>query len=206
MIFCTEVSAQSAVDKDKKKIKQVLEEFKVGFQERDTTKAPTWCDRIFYDNVEIIGTYSIHSGEREWFTGKDKAVVVFKNDWINWGDLDAHVENANIGMDEDLAWISFDAIITKSPKNSRCRTADQSSLNMLKNMAKLSQKNDARSNRLKLMEAAYYANLVLYQYERGEKFVWPIRISGVLQKKDNVWKFRQMHFSHPNRGFPNVRN
>lgn len=213
LIFCLsffailcQVSAQEINNIDVENIKEVLEYFKKGYTERDTSKASAWCDKIFYGNIEIIGTYSIHPESREWFTGKDKAVSVFKHDWIAWGDLDAKIEKANINVDDNLAWVSFEATVTKTPRNSRCRSAEESASNMLKNIAELSVAKDSISSQLKLMQAAYFANLILYQYGQGDVFVWPIRISGVLQKKNDVWKFRQMHFSHPNRGFPNVRN
>ena len=153
-----------------------------------------------------MGTYSSHPNTSEWFKGIEKAIKVFKYDWVAWGDLDADVANANIDYDGDLAWVSFEATVTRSPENSRSRTAEESSGNIFNHFKDIAEEDDGRSNNLKLMEAAYYANLILYQYEQGEEFVWPIRISGVLQKKDGMWKFRQMHFSHPNRGFPNVRN
>jgi len=184
---------------------KTLDLFQKGYAERDTTKAEEWCNNIFFDNVEIIGTWSIHPNTSEWFKGKERAVRVIKGDWIGWGDLDANIEEANIDFDENLAWVSFEAIVTRSSENSRSRTADESASNILKHFAKLSEE-DEKPSKLRLLETAYYANLILYQYEQGEEFIWPIRISGVLQKKDGLWKFRQMHFSHPNRGFPNVRN
>jgi hypothetical protein len=202
----TYLSAQADKLTDMDEIQDVLQVFKRGYAERDTSKASAWCDRIFYDNVEIIGTYSVHPNSREWFSGKNKAVGVFANDWVAWGDLNAKVEDANINIDDNVAWVSIEATVTKSPRNSRARTAEQSASNILKHIAKLSEEDDDKTSRLKLMEAAYYANLVLYQYEQGDEFVWPIRISGVLQKQNGEWKIRQMHFSHPNRGFPNVRN
>lgn len=198
--------AQTSEQNGTVEIQDVLKVFQRGYAERDTSKALAWCDQIFYDNVEIIGTYSVHPNSREWFSGKHKAVGVIAHDWIAWGDLNAKVDDANINIDDTVAWVSFEATVTKTPRNSRGRTAEQSASNILKHIAKLSEEESDRSYRLKLMEAAYYTNLALYQYEQGDEFVWPIRISGVLQKKNGTWKFRQMHFSHPNRGFPNVRN
>lgn len=197
--------AQETEQDDFTRVWEVLEVFQAGYVERDTSLVSTWCDRIFHDNVEIIGTYSVHPDSREWFTGKDLAMKVIARDWIAWGDLDAEVDSASINIDGDVAWVSFPATVTKTPRNSRARTAEESASNMLKHIATLSESDDDRPYRMKLMEAAYLANLVLYQYERGDEFLWPIRISGVLQKKSGTWKFRQMHFSHPNRGFPNVR-
>lgn len=206
LIIVIKVFGQENKNNEIFEIQKTLQTFQTGYSERDTSKASDWCNKIFYDNVEIIGTYSIHPESREWFTGKDKAISVFQNDWIAWGDMQANIEEANIDFDNNLAWVSFEATVIKSPRNSRSRTAEESASNILNHIKNLAEKDDERPSKLKLLEAAYYANLILYQYEQGDEFIWPIRISGVLQKTEGVWKFRQMHFSHPNRGFPNVRN
>ncbi len=210
LIICsmmpTYLSGQVNENNETAEIQHVLQTFKTGCTERDTSKASEWCNKIFYDNVEIIWAYSIRPNSREWFSGIDKAISVFTRDWIAWGDLNANVEEANINIDDNVAWISSEATVTKTPRNSRCRTAEESASNILRHIAKLSEEDKDKSYRLILMEAAYYSNLILYQYEQGDVFVWPIRISGVFKKKNGEWKFRQMHFSHPNRGFPNVRN
>jgi len=206
LLVITVLFGQNNKLEEKDEIQKTLHVFQKGYSERDTAKAAEWCNSIFYDNVEIIGTYSIHPNTSEWFKGIERAIKVIRSDWEAWGDLDADVSNANIDYEDDFAWVSFEAILTRSPQNSRSRTAEESSGNIFNHFKNLAADDDRRTNKLKLMEAAYYANLVLYQYEQGEEFVWPIRISGVLQKKNNIWKFRQLHFSHPNRGFPNVRN
>lgn len=200
------VLGQKQNDKHMTEIRKVLQEFQQGYTERDTSKAEMWIDALFYDDVEILGTYSIKPDGWEWLTGKEAAVRTFKMDWIAWGDLEANIENANIQYEDNFAWVSFEATVTRSPENSRSRTAEESAGNIFNHFKELGEADDERTNKLKLMEAAFYANLILYQYELGEEFVWPIRITGTLQKKKGSWKFRQMHYSHPNRGFPNVRN
>lgn len=204
-IFIPIIALGQKPDKQIVEIQETLQVFQKGYAERDTSKAAEWCNTIFYDNVEILGTYSIKPDGMEWFTGKSTAVKVFQYDWIAWGDLEANLETANIHYDGDFAWVSLEATITRSPNNSRSRTAEESAGNIFNHFNELGETNDERTNKLKLAEAAYYANLILYQYEQGEEFTWPIRITGTLQKKNGKWKFRQMHFSHPNRGFPNVR-
>lgn len=197
--------AYSQENKTLENITKVLEIFEQGYLERDTAKLNEWCSAILFDNIEIIGTYSMHIDTREWCTGMEKATELFRNDWLNWGDLSINLNNAHINYDNDLAWVSFEGTLTKSPENSNGRTVEESAGNLLKSINAISEKENSASNRFKLLETAYLANLVLYQYEQGEEFVWPVRVSGVLQKKSSNWKFRQLHFSYPNRGFPNVR-
>ena len=56
-----------------------------------------------------------------------------------------------------------------------------------------------------LYEVINDASMVLTQYERGETFTWPIRITMSLVRINQDWKIRQVHFSFPGRGFPSVR-
>jgi len=197
--------AYSQESKTLANITKVIEIFEQGYLERDTAKLNEWCSAILFDNDEIIGTYSMHIDTREWCTGMEKAIELFRNDWLNWGDLTINLDNAHINYDDKLAWVSFEATLTKSPENSNGRTVEESAGNLLQSVHAISPNEDSISNKFKLLETAYLANLVLYQYEQGEEFIWPVRISGVLQKKSGKWKFRQIHFSYPNRGFPNVR-
>lgn len=193
-------------DADMAAVRSLLDTFQQGYTERDVEKAESWCTAIFHEDVEIIGTYAVKSGGPEWMKGRKKAIPVFQNDWKNWGDLRADLEHAQIGMHGDMAWVSFEATITKSPANTqRGRTLDQSAGSMLNRIGELSRETDGKENRARLLEAAYLATLVLYQYDSGDEFIWPLRISGALQKINGKWKFRQLHISHPNRGFPNVR-
>ena len=206
LFIASALTGQVKKDSELELIVETLKTFKQGYAERDTSKAADWGHSILYDNVEVLGTYSIHPNGLEWLKGRERAIKVFKSDWLHWGDLDVKLETANIDHDENLAWVSFEAVVTRSSENSRSRTAEQSMGNIFRHINSLSEEDDGRTNKLKLMEAAYYANLILYQYEQGDVFIWPLRVTGVLQKKNGIWKFRQIHISHPNRGFPNVRN
>jgi len=187
-------------------IMKTLELFKNGYKNRDTSIVNEWFNSVFYDNVEVIGTFAIEPSKKEWKNNKEESKKIFKSDWTNWGDLSIDLSKVNINYDGNFAWISFPATIKRSPKNSRSRTAKESYANMLKTFSKIIENNNEDTNeKLKLLQMAYYANLLMYQYELGDEYIWPLRITGVLQKKNGNWKFRQMHFSYPNRGFPNVR-
>lgn len=206
LALITNISGQEFKTNDKEQIEEVLQSFKRGYQERDTSKATAWFNSLFYDNVEVIGTFSIEPQTREWEIGRKESIKLFVSDWIGWGDVVIDLEKANIAYDGDLAWVSFPAVISRNPDNSRSRSATESYSNMLRNFEDIIKNEGEEINeKMKLLQIAYYANLLMYQYEQGDEFIWPLRISAVLQKKNNSWKFRQMHFSYPNRGFPNVR-
>lgn len=206
LIIQMNVFAQKNNNDSINSIIDVLNKFKIGYEERDTLKVTSWFNDLFYDNVDIIGTFAIEPGKKEWKAGREESIKLFKSDWLNWGDLSIDLKKVNIDYNENLAWVSFPALIKRSPENSRSRTTEESFSNMLKTFEKIINNTEEDFNEnLKLHLIAYYANLVMYQYTLGEEYIWPVRISGVLQKKNNTWKFRQIHFSYPNRGFPNVR-
>jgi hypothetical protein len=203
VLFAT-MSGRAQEIKADEEISAVLKCFAQGYAQRDTSQIEAWCNELLFDNVEIIGTYSTNIDTREWCVGMGKAMELFRNDWLNWGDLSFNLGNPNINFDNNVAWVSLEATLTKSPQNSNGRTAEESAENFMQSIG-VATPDEKKSSKLRLLETAYMSNLILYQYETGETFVWPIRISGVLQKVCGKWKFRQIHFSYPNRGFPNVR-
>lgn len=206
LALTTNLFGQEFKNEDKKQIEEVLQSFKKGYQDRDTSKVTTWFNTLFYDNVEIIGTFSIEPQTREWEIGRKESIKLFVSDWVGWGDVEIDLKKANIAFDGDIAWVSFPAIISRNPNNSRSRTSTESYSNMLRNFESIiAAENEDTDEKMKLLQIAYYSNLLMYQYEQGDEFIWPLRISAVLQKKNDSWKFRQIHFSYPNRGFPNVR-
>lgn len=206
LIFMITISLNSIGQVVSEDILKVIEVFKQGYEQRDTSILNEWFNNIFFDDAEIMGTYAIEPDQKEWDNNKKRNLKTFKSDWVKWGDLTIDLSKVNINYDDNLAWVSFPATITRNPENSSGRTAKESYSNMLKNFEEIIQSNKENLDEsIKLHLIAYYANLVMFQYKRGEEYIWPLRISGALQKKNGVWKFRQIHISHPNRGFPNVR-
>ncbi len=206
LIFTVLICINSYSQEKPKGIIETLEILKKGYAERDTSKLDEWYDSIFYEDAELLGTYAVEPGKVEWKNDKNESLKAFKRDWVGWGDLSIDLSKAHINYYDNFAWISFPAVVTRNPNNSRSRTADESYSNMLKNFDKIIENNKSDlDSEAQLHLIAHYANLVMYQYSIGEEYIWPIRISCVLQKENNKWKFRQIHFSHPNRGFPNVR-
>jgi hypothetical protein len=45
----------------------------------------------------------------------------------------------------------------------------------------------------------------VFELERGEEFVWPLRLSAVVVQTADGWRFAQMCFSFPTTRFPDVR-
>jgi hypothetical protein len=45
----------------------------------------------------------------------------------------------------------------------------------------------------------------VYELRRGEKFVWALRLTAVVVREADGWKFAQVNFSFPTIYFPDVR-
>lgn len=68
----THLFGQENKNDEKDEIQKTLNILKKDYYEKDTTKAEEWYTNIFFDNVEVIGTYSIHPNTSEWFKGIEK--------------------------------------------------------------------------------------------------------------------------------------
>ncbi len=57
----------------------------------------------------------------------------------------------------------------------------------------------------KLLEALNDTIGYMYEIEKGETFIVPMRFSGVLVKKDGKWLVQHLQYSDYNEGMPEVR-
>ena len=119
--------------------------------------------------------------------------------------MEADVDNSDIRiLTPDVAIVAMTATVTKNPKNGFGRSNEENMERCLGRLAEL-EKDAAKSARLKLFTAIWDAGMVLKHTELGDIFIWPIRISMVLIKKDGSWKMMQTHYSYPMSGYPPIR-
>ncbi len=196
-------SLEGKSEEDELQLKTILEKLQEGYSKRDVSKVKSWIQELFDEEVTVIGTNAINAGDFEWRKGHDAAIEMFQSDWQNWGDVVMNLTNAQIDIEDQNAWIAMNATVTRNTKDSERHSAELSRQRSLKRIKEYSEKK-WKSKRA-LYEIIHDASMILTQYERGETFVWPIRISLGLIKRQNNWKIRNVHFSFPGRGFPNVR-
>jgi len=190
---------------EKSEIFDFLKEFQDGYNLRDTAKVKEWVYQLMSDDVQIIGTNGVYPNTGEWQKGLKWAEILFANDWNRWGVLNADIENADIQIvSDDVAIVAMFATVTKSIENGYGRSNKANMERCVQRLASLS--NDTtKSVEQKLFTAIWDAGMVLKQTELGETFVWPVRISMVLVKKENKWKMVQTHYSYPMAGYPPIR-
>ena len=184
---------------------EFLQKFQAGYSSRDVSTIDEWVDDLMTEDVYIMGTNAVYPNTGEWQVGSDKAAELFSNDWKRWGVLEADIEHADIKiLNKNVALIAMTATVTKSIKNGFGRSNEENIERCLKRLADL-EKNESKSTSLKLFTAIWDAGMVLKHTELGETFIWPIRISMVLVKKEGKWKMTQTHYSYPISGYPPIR-
>lgn len=190
--------------KDEGVILERLKYFYKGYKERNLSEVEKWVKKILDEKVQIIGTNSVYPESFEWRTGHPAAIEMFGNDWKNWGKLEMYLDHAEIDVAEQAAWSTIFATVARFTPEEENRTFEASRKRSLQRIKAI-----AESEKHTSIQAIYQiindASSVLHQYEQSELFVWPIRISLGLTKKNEKWLIKQIHFSWPGRGFPAVR-
>lgn len=184
-------------------ILQILKKIQDGYSKRDLSEVDIWVKDLMDENVQIIGTNSTFPGDFEWRSGHEAAIEMFKRDWEGWGQVKYYIEKSEILIEDDTAWVTAFATVTQDTKNHETRNFEASktrSLNRIK--AKTEEKIPST---LALYQIIADASMILSQYELGNVFVWPIRASFGLKKKNDKWLIKQIHYSWPGKGFPSVR-
>lgn len=180
-------------------IKSVLLRFQDGYLQRDTDRLDEFM-QLFSDdaNLEVIGTGGIDPGDDEWCQSLTAVRDLIKSDWENWGDLQLEIERAKISIRGDTAWCAVPAAVTMHFDR------DESYQDYIDYVQQLAEDESIGSPRDRLLEIMRGASNSLYELERGETFVWPLRFTAVLIK-EGQWRFHQMQFSFATTRFPDVR-
>ncbi len=191
--------------KTRGEITAFLIRFQEGYDKRDQSKVREWTRELMAEDVCVIGTNGVFPNSGEWQSGIDKAEELFANDWKRWGVVKTNVDNSDIMIvTPDVAIVSMTATVTKSPENGFGRSNDENMERCMSRLVEL-EKDAMKPARQKLITAIWDAGVVLKNAELGDTFVWPIRISMVLVKRDGSWKMAQTHYSYPMAGYPPVR-
>lgn len=187
----------------KDQILDILNEFQKGYTNRDESIAIQWVKNLFDEQVTIIGTSSVNPGDFEWRSGHEAAIEMFRSDWLNWGDVEISIDDAEIDFENNASWVAMYATVTRDTKKSENHSKEKSRERSLKRIEQYLKQ--GWTSKRALYEIIHDASMVLTQYGRGDIFIWPIRITLGLIHRNNKWLIRQAHFSFPGRGFPNVR-
>lgn len=177
-------------------ILSLLQTFQEGYTRRDLSILDSFME-LFTPNAEVIGTNGIRPGEGEWYPDRISAKALVQGDWESWGDLQLEMVSASIHAQGNVGWLTAPATVIQIIGNENYEV-------FLKFIREF-----LDSSTLPAEEKLHYilrgGTNTVYELRRGEKFVWALRLTAVVVKEENQWKFAQMHFSFPTIYFPDVR-
>ena len=189
-------------EKKEKEVLEVLKKFQAGYDQRGMSKLNEFVEEIFDpEDVLVIGINSSAFGDSEWCLGIDAVKRLIAVDWRVWADLKMKMDNARIMIEGNTSWIS---VYGTSERRFQKKEEYDRVVRRILNYIEMNK--DKEQSPVILLSVLKIASRHMWEYERGnEDFIHPIRITGVLVKKEGKWRFRQMQFSFPMQGIPVVR-
>lgn len=178
---------------DSLEIRNILNSFQQGYIKKNIEAVDDFVESIFVIKSPIYyGTSS-----KDQSVGLDNVKRLVENDWRYWGDLNLDIENAIINTRDDFA-----VFITNGTVNWGIH--EEAFLNRSLDDIERMMTSDSTSKE-KLMAICNNATKILYEAERGNVHILPIRVSGVMIKERGFWKIYQLHISHPTELYPDSR-
>jgi hypothetical protein len=181
-------------------IHEILQKFQDGYDRRDAALIDDFR-KLFVpeDELEVIGTGAITPGEDEWCLGLDASCGLFTNDWEAWGDLKLDVADSRVSSLGDVAWLATTGTVKMAMDPEETIT---DYLDYIQGVAV----DEDLNPRQRLIEILRGGTNTLFEAERGREYVWPLRFTAVLVRREGNWLFAQMQFSFATTRFPDVRN
>lgn len=181
-------------------VRDVLQQFQDGYDRRDVTIMDDFRGLFVQeDDLEIIGTGALDPGDDEWCLGVDAACSLVRNDWEGWGDVALDVPDARIHVLSDVAWLATTGTVTMDLDPTETY---RDYLSYLQEVAG----DESMDPRARLLEILRGGANTFFEAERGKQYIWPIRFTAVLVRRNERWLFHQMQFSFATTRFPDVRN
>lgn len=177
-------------------IRALMRAFQEGYTRRDLSQVDVFMS-LFTEDAEVIGTNGIRPSEGEWYLQRETARELVAGDWESWGDVLLDLDAISITTLDQAAWISAPVTVTKVIGEENF----QGYLNFIKSFID----DPSLGAEYKLLHILRGGTNTVFELRRGEKFIWPLRLTAVVVRKPEGWKFAQMHFSFPTIYFPDVR-
>ena len=177
-------------------ILSLLQAFQDGYVRRDVSQVDSFME-LFTKDAELIGTNGIRPGADEWSVDRRAARELVQGDWEGWGDLRLDFNALSIHSGGLVGWIATPATVTQIIGEENY----ESYLNFVKKYLD----NPEINAEQKLLYILRGGTNTVYELRRGEKFVWALRLTAVVIRETDGWKFAQMNFSFPTIYFPDVR-
>lgn len=177
-------------------IRSRMQKFQDGYTKRDVTQVEAFME-LFIEGAEVIGTNGLKPREGEWYMDRASARALVEGDWKGWGDVRLDFESMSVHSLGSVGWIAANATVTEIIGEENY----QAYLDFIKTFI-----DDPKlSAEQKLLHILRGGTNTVYELRRGEKFIWALRLTAVVVREADGWKFAQMSFSFPTIYFPDVR-
>lgn len=186
----------------KNELIKVLDIFQEGYIERDLNKIDSFMGTLFDKNEDVI---VIGTSNGECCLNYDEVKDIFLSDWEYWGDLRIKTDEALIVPLGNAALIYVPGTVKYTfYSNSNTYTRY---LGYVKEYFREGSEDSKKPDEVKLTEINWKLSHLLSQRDGNERnYLWDLRISFVLIKKETRWIIKQMQFSLPVVGYlPDVR-
>jgi hypothetical protein len=177
-------------------IQVLLAAFQEGYTRRDISRLNAFME-LFTNDVEVIGTGGITPGKGEWYTSRETTRELIKSDWESWGDLQLDLDSASIKTSGTTGWIAATATVSLTIG------AENYAAYLEYIQEYLGTSNEPAQQKLHYILRS--GTNTLYELERGDLFIWPLRFTAVTVRDEQGWKFAQVNFSFPTTHYPDVR-
>lgn len=177
-------------------IRQLMQAFQEGYIHRDLNQVDPFME-LFTADAEVIGTNGIKPSEGEWYMDRASARNLVEGDWKGWGDLRLDWDTLSIHCRGEVGWVAASATVTEIIGAENY----QAYLEFIKTF--IDDPNLGAEQ--KLLHILRGGTNTVYELRRGEKFIWVVRLTAVVVREADGWKFSQMNFSFPTIYFPDVR-
>ena len=177
-------------------IRSLMQAFQDGYTRRDAGQVDSFM-HLFTEDAEVIGTNGVRPGKDEWYMNRSSARELVAGDWEGWGDVRLDFDSLSIHSREDVGWIAAPATVTQT-------IGEENYVSYLEFIKGYLERTDI-SAELKLLNILRGGTNTVFELRRGEKFVWALRLTAVVVREADGWKFAQMNFSFPTVYFPDVR-
>lgn len=177
-----------------KEVINTLQMLQDGYIKRDVSYVDEYMKEVFLLNEDLI---VIGTDADELCLGVDAARGIVESDWKYWGDFKFNIDNALISVNGDVAYFTTKAFLERN-------ITDKTMLGWISSSNKYTFSSEEASKH-KLLEALNDTIGYMYEMEKGETFIVPMRFSGVLVRKDGKWLVQHLQYSDYNDGMPEVR-
>jgi ketosteroid isomerase-like protein len=175
-------------------IRKVLQIFQDGYTKRDIGYVDEYMKEVFLPDEDLV---VIGTDAEELCLGIDATRGIVESDWKYWGNFKLNAEDAIICVNGDVAYFTTKAMLDR-------RISNDTILLWISESAKYTLRSE-EAPKHKLMKVLHDTLDFLYENEKGETFITPMRFSGVLVKKEGRWLIQHVQYSDYADGKPGVR-